>query len=174
MAYIRSVNPEWHTLAIAHGTVEDLRHLLDPEVPIVHVWYHHPVSNTAWMDEWLPLCKGGPRQPLRVRNLQFDFEMPIAAFLADLHRVRRASSGGIHLIHLDRTLPPNVVPWHARGSDDDGRLFDRLLANGMQARFTLPHAGEVGVFAGRSRENLERALQTDDDLRARCIDHDPT
>jgi hypothetical protein len=172
MAYIRSANPEWHTLAIANCTVDDLRQLLDPVVPIVHVWYHHPFSNSAWVDEWLPLCKGGPRQPLRVRNLQFDFEMPTAAFLADLHRVRRASSGGINLIHVDRSLPPNVVPWHSRGSDDANRLFDRLFTNGMQARFTLPHGGEVGMFASRSRQNLERALHVDE-LRARCIEHDP-
>ena len=171
MAYVRLLRPDWYSLAIANCKVDDLRHLLDPSVPIVHVWQHWPFNWPDWYDEWLPLCKGGPRQPLRVRNLEFAFGMPTAAFVTNLHRVARGSGGGIHLIHLNRSMPRGVVPRHTTGADEAARLFDQLIASGMQARFELPHPGEVGVFAGRSRANLERALN-DDDLRGRCIEHD--
>lgn len=160
MAYLRQNQWGLWTLAIASCSVSDLAHLLDPAVPLVFLSNYQPGGAVRWWDVPLPLARGEPARTLRVRSLCFEVEMTTAEFLQRLPSIGHANGGGLDLLQLTRSLPARL-----------GHEFDRtdeLIAAGMTARFTLPHGGEVGVFATRSRSVLERALEVDE-LRRRCI-----
>lgn len=149
-AEIRKNADGLYVLAIAGSRAEDLVHLLDPDVPLVHVSRHFPVSEIKWWTTQVPLSAGVSRAT-RIRHLSYDLEMTTAEFLKEIEAFK---SHGLDVYQLHKSLPSSCVveylPREQRSST--------LLGLGMESHFQLPHRGEVSVFASRSDKMIRNAM----------------
>ena len=71
-------------------------------------------------------------------------------------------------MHMRKSLPPNVIP-PRMGAMPYKDLMKLLIECGMEAKYTLPHGGEVAVFESTTVLALERALQNEA-IKNRCIE----
>jgi hypothetical protein len=167
MNYIKTNSFGLFTIAIVDSGALDLAYLLDPEVPIVNLSRFAPNGSSGWWSASVPLSKSGPSIARRIRDLSFDLEMSTSEFLANLNVF---APHGLNLLHLRKSLALSGVVERTRELPGE-KLTKILLDGGMEARFTLPHAGEVAVYASRTRQTLERALENEN-IRSRCIEND--
>lgn len=150
-----------YRIAIRSANARDLRYLLDPAVPLVHLSNHDPKRTSEWWKLNLPLSEGSASQLYQVRLLSFDIELATKEFLEKLDQF---SSHGLELIQTDRSLPPNIVVRYLPRE----RATEMLLEYGMESRYFLPHPGEVAVFTSRSQQVILRALENPE-IANRCI-----
>src|SRR6476620_9419976 len=92
-------------VALKSSNALDLTRLLDPTVPLVCLVGHSPDERVKWSAVEMPLAINAPAHRFRIRSLSFDLEMPTPEFLSSVQDLK---SHGMHLLQLDRSLPPNI------------------------------------------------------------------
>ena len=138
-------------------SVAVLPHVLAPD-PASVVWVvdHWPIAAVAWRDLPVPLTATSPCEPLRVRHVQFDFQMSAGEFL-DRIVPRLPSSDGMILLQLERPVPDTLLYRDIATLPNKHAI---LRQNGWRLTFMLPHGGEYAEVTSPDRAELERILAT--------------
>ena len=131
-----------------------LPHVLTPDAPHVWVVEYAPDPRLVWGELPVPLAPGTPPEPLRVRGLRYDFQMPAAEFVRRV--VPRLPGGaGILLLQLARPVPASLRYRDVVARPEWPAI---LRQNGWALTFDLPHGGEYAAVAAPERRTLERLL----------------
>ena len=138
-------------------SVAVLPHVLAPE-PASIVWSvdHMPLEALVWTEMPVPLAADSPCERLRVRGVQYDFQMPTREFL-DRVLPRLPLSNGIVLFQLDRPVPDTLL--YRRLAELPRKHKHAILRrSGWRLTFELPHGGEYAEVTAAERAEVERIL----------------
>jgi len=135
-------------------SVAVLPHVLAPAPSHVWVVDHWPDPAFVWRDMPVPLTADGQCEQLRVRLIQYDFQMPAQQFLGSV-LPRLSRSDGIILLQLDRPVDDSL---HYRRVTQLPDAHAVLRRAGWRLTFELKHGGDFGEVTAASRAELERVL----------------
>ena len=113
-----------------------------------------PDERILWGKLPVPLAPGAPAEPLPVRGLTYDLQLPTADFLARVVP-RLNTQGGIVLLQLTRPVPDSL---RYRDLLRLPRHHDVLRQNGWRLSFHLRHGGDRAEVTAPERGILERLL----------------
>lgn len=122
---------------------------LDPAVPFVWVVGHSPHRVIEWWPLELPLLRGEPPRPVRVRSLWCELLLSTAEFAAVADQF-----DGVSLYQMDRPVPDTLILERL----PQGRLYRILRQVGLSAHFYQPHSMEVATYRTWDRAWLDRLL----------------
>lgn len=148
---IKEFAPEMYSVFIESCTSLILKYILDPAVPFVRLYEHHPFP-ISWQKVDVPLSASGKYYQLEVRHLTFDLRMPTAEFL-DL--LPEFAGHGIDLVQSFKPLPDTLRLDHLRPASQ-AQVWKQ---NGVYLRFFLPHRWEITTITSPHPEVLEQILE---------------
>lgn len=129
-----------------------LPHVLSPD-PASFVWLvgYRPHATAEWVELPVPLRRGLPAEPARVRLPRFDLQLPLGVFLDRLPAIH----SWLMLLQMARPVPDTLLYASIAGRPSEYRI---LRQNGWLLTFYLPHDCEYARVTCADRGHLERVL----------------
>jgi hypothetical protein len=114
---------------------------------------YRPQSTLKWTDLPFPLSAGQPAERLRVREPQFDLQLPLIMFLDRLAVIH--SWAGLLLHQMSRPVADTLMYQSFAGTPSE---YPILRQNGWLLTFYLPHDGEHAVVTCPDRVHVDGIL----------------
>jgi hypothetical protein len=143
--------PEFHTLWLNRYDPAALRHIVDPDVPMVILENHYPRGRVDWYEAVIPVSETtlmAPRQET-VRHVWMDLAMPVAAFLERIAEFEAFHQIGFY--QMQRLPPSSFKLMNVKG----GRALVHKQA-GVELNFYAPSRFDPALASSIDRDVISR------------------